>query len=69
MLLNNTRLLLEENIRVNESLFANDKVTADVLLRSQSELSKLEMQLTESEKMIKTSAAYFNFLLNRPFDT
>ncbi|MBN1415070.1 MAG: TolC family protein [Bacteroidales bacterium] len=65
-LIKKTRVLLEENIRVNESLFANDKVTLDAVLRSQSELSKLESKQAESEKLVKVSVAYFNFLLNRP---
>ncbi|MBN2275967.1 MAG: TolC family protein [Bacteroidales bacterium] len=64
-LIANTRILLEENIRVNESLYAHDKVTIDAVLRSQSELSKLESKQAESDKLVKISAAYFNFLLNR----
>jgi outer membrane protein TolC len=68
-LLLNTRKLVEENIRVNESLFANDKVTVDAVLRAQAELSKLEAQIADAEKMVKISAAYFNFLLNRPHET
>ncbi len=63
LLLLNTRKLLEENIRVNESLYANDKVTVDAVLRAQAELSKLETQIADAEKMVKISAAYFNFLL------
>jgi outer membrane protein TolC len=68
LLVDNTRVLLEENLRVNESLFSNDKVTADAVLRSQSELSLAEVKKAESEKMVRISAAYFNFLLNRPQD-
>lgn len=68
-LLINTRKLVEENIRVNESLYANDKVTIDAVLRAQAELSKHETRIAEAEKMVKISAAYFNFLLNRPHET
>jgi len=68
-LITNTRVLLEENLRVYESLFANDKVTADAVLRSLSELSLIESKQAESEKLMKISAAYFNFLLNRPQNT
>ena len=68
-LITSTHILLEENVRVNESLFANDKVTLDAVLRSQSELSKLESKQAESEKLVKISVAYFNFLLNRPQNT
>lgn len=68
-LVSNTRALLEENLRVNESLLANDKVTADAVLRSQAELSVIDTKQAEAEKMVRVSAAYFNFLLNRSRDT
>ncbi len=67
-LLNNTRELLKENLRVSESLFKNDKVTREVVYRSKAELSDLEMQIAEAEKNSRMAAAYFNFLLNRPLD-
>ncbi len=57
--------VVRENLRVNESLFENDKVTMDVVYRSKAELSKVEQQKAEAEKYFNTSAAYFNFLLNR----
>jgi len=68
-LINNTRALLEENLRVNESLYANDKVTVDAVLRSESELSLLESKQAEADKLVKSSASYFNFLLNKPQHT
>lgn len=68
-LLTNTRELLEENLRVSESLFRNHKVTGEVVHRSKAELSKLDMQQTEARKNCRMAAAYFNFLLNRPTDT
>lgn len=60
--------VVKENLRVNESLFENDKVTMDVVYRSRSEISKVEQQRAETEKLHRTSAAYFNFLLNRDLD-
>ena len=57
--------VVHENLRVNESLFENDKVTMDVVYRSKAELSKVEQQKAEAEKLHNTSKAYFNFLLNR----
>ena len=65
-LLNNTKRLLEENIRVSERLYANDKITIDNVYRSKTELSKLEQQKAEALKLENSAAAYFNFLLNRP---
>ena len=68
-LLEDTRELLQENIRVNEKLFENDKVTIDNVHRSRAELSKLEQQAAVARKNNQVAAAYFNFLLNRPFET
>lgn len=65
VILLNTKDLLIENVRVNQSLYDNDKITRDVVYRSEAELNKLEQQIAEAEKSVKTSAAYFNFLLNR----
>lgn len=64
-LLGETKKLLLENIRVNEKLFENDKITIDIVYRSKSELSKFEQQMTEAEKGVNMARAYFNFLLNR----
>ena len=64
-MLNDTRKLLEENIRVNKKLVDNDKVTRDYIYRSETELSKFDQQLQNSEKNKKIATAYFNFLLNR----
>jgi outer membrane protein TolC len=64
-MLKETRLLLLENVRVNTKLFENSKVTRDNLLRSQTELSKLDQQLQLALKNKQVARAYFNFLLNR----
>ena len=68
-LLDNTRELLEENLRLSESLFRNHKVTEEVVFRSKAELSKLDQQREEAEKNKHMATAYFNFLLNRPLET
>ena len=67
-LVNNTKTLLEENVRVNESLYRNDKVTIDNVYRSKAELSKLEQQEAEVLKSKQVAASWFNFLLNKPLD-
>ncbi len=68
-LVDETRELLEENIRVNERLFENDVVTIDYVYRSRAELSKLDRQAAEAKKNHEVARAYFNFLLNRAFET
>jgi outer membrane protein len=65
VMLKETRLLLLENIRVNTKLFENSKITRDNLLRSQTELSRLDQQMQLALKNKQVARAYFNFLLNR----
>ncbi len=65
-MLSETRNLLLENIRVNERLYENDKITKDILYRSQAELSRFDQHLQEADKERIVALAYFNFLLNRP---
>jgi len=57
--------LVAENLRVSQRLFENDKVTVDAVYRSESELSKVEVQRAQANNMLEASRAYFNFLLNR----
>ena len=64
-----TSELLKENIRVNERLFANDKITIDNVYRSKAEMSKLEQNIAEAVKYNKSAKAYFNFLLNKPLES
>lgn len=64
-----TLSLVAENLRVNQRLFENDKVTIDVVYRSDSELSKVEVQRAQANSFLQASRSYFNFLLNRPLET
>jgi outer membrane protein TolC len=68
-LMDETRELLEENVRVNEKLFENSRVTIDNVYRSRAELSKLDQQSALARKNNQVATAYFNFLLNRPFES
>jgi outer membrane protein TolC len=63
-----SRLLLTENLRVNESLYRNGKVTQDQVLRARAELLEVEQQLRESDNLAQQARRYLNFLLNRPLD-
>ena len=64
-----SRGLLAENLRINESLFQNGKITRDQVLRAEAELLAVEQQLTEARSLRDQSASYVNFLLNRPLDS
>jgi len=68
-LVHETRELLEENLRVNNKLFDNHKVTSDVVYRSQAEISNIDQFIAEVEKNRKVARSYLNFLLNRPLET
>jgi outer membrane protein len=61
--------LLRENLRVNESLFGNGKITEDQVLRAKAELLEVEQQKREAENLTTQAQSYFNFLLNRPLLT
>lgn len=67
-LLDNTRELLKESLRVSKSLFRNHKVTEEVVFRFEAELSQLEQRRAEAEKDLHLAISYFNFLLNRPLE-
>jgi outer membrane protein len=64
-ILNKTRDLLLELLRVNQKLVANAKATKDVVLNAEYEISKVDQQIAESEKNNQVAKSYFNFLLNR----
>jgi len=68
-LVHETRELLEENLRVSNKLFENQKVTSDVVYRSQAEISNIDQFIAEVEKNRKVARSYLNFLLNRPLET
>jgi outer membrane protein len=61
--------LLNENLRVNESLFRNGKVTQDLVLRARAELLQVTQQSRDARNLAAQAQSYLNFLLNRPLDT
>lgn len=63
-----SRDLLAENLRVNTVLFDNGKITRDQVLRAQAEVLALEQQALEAGNGVTLARNYFNFLLNRPLD-
>jgi len=69
LLADTTLGLVTENLRVSQRLFENDKVTIDAVYRSESELSKVEVQRAQALNFLEASRSYFNFLLNRPLDS
>lgn len=64
-----SQTLLEENLRVTDSLYRNGKVTEDQVLRAKAELLSVEQQSTEARHARSQAQSYLNFLLNRDLDT
>ncbi len=65
----NARLLVAENQRVNAALFSNQRVNRTRVIRSASEVTRVDAQLEVARQSLRTAQAYVNFLLNRPADT
>jgi outer membrane protein len=61
--------LLNENLRVNDSLYRNGKITQDQVLRARAELLAVTQQSREARNGASQAQSYMNFLLNRPLDT
>jgi len=61
-----SRTLLEENLRVNESLFRNGRITQDLVLRARAELLAVDQQLREAGNARDQARSFLNFLLNDP---
>ena len=61
--------LVNENLRVNQKLVKNEVATNAQILKAQTEVSKVQNSIVEAENNAKNAAAYFNFLINKPFDT
>ncbi|MEM6337332.1 MAG: TolC family protein [Bacteroidota bacterium] len=68
-LLDSTRVLVEENVRVSRRLVANDQATEDVVFRAQAELLGLDRQRAEASQGRLAARNYFNFLLNRSLES
>jgi outer membrane protein TolC len=60
--------LLNENVRVNQSLFRNGKITQDQVLRARAEQLAVVQQLREAQNGQSQAHSFVNFLLNRPLD-
>ncbi|MBK7103759.1 MAG: TolC family protein [Ignavibacteriae bacterium] len=65
----NTLELVNENLRVCESLHKNDKITVDVVYRAKAEVSEIEQKLLEANNNRELAQSYFNFLLNKPLES
>jgi outer membrane protein TolC len=65
----NAKALLKETERVNRSLIKNDMANPMVLVRTQNEQAKIESEAINAENNKKNAQAYFNYLLNKPYES
>jgi outer membrane protein TolC len=63
---NSAMLLIQENIRENESMLRNGIRNGTALLRAQTEQQKTNAALIQAQRNTQNARSYFNFLLNRP---
>src|SRR6516225_808783 len=66
---NNALILVNENIRVNQSLVKNGKINGTALTRAETEKQKIEASITQAAGSRKNVLAYMNFLMNRPLES
>jgi outer membrane protein len=64
-ILDNSRKVLDELVRLNKKLVANNTLTQDAVFSAEYEVSKLLQQRAEFNKNTNIARAYFNFLLNK----
>ena len=65
---NNALTLVNENIRVNQSLLKNGVSNSTALTRSETEKQKIEASITQASGNRKNLQVYINFLMNRSLD-
>ncbi|CAL1517518.1 TolC family protein [Chitinophaga sp. MM2321] len=65
---NNALVLINENIRINESMVRNGVRNNTALYRAQTEKQKNDAEINKAVNARKNAKAYFNFLLNRSLD-
>ncbi|HEX6850189.1 MAG TPA: TolC family protein [Candidatus Polarisedimenticolaceae bacterium] len=68
-ILDGAQALVDENARVQRSLFRNDKVTEDAPLRAEAEVAAVREQRIHAAKQADVARSYVNFLMNRPLGT
>jgi outer membrane protein TolC len=61
--------LLTENLRVNDALYREGKLTVDQVERARAELYAVQQQQREADNSALQGQRYVNFLLNRGLDT
>jgi outer membrane protein len=66
MILEEALVLVQQNLKLNQSLLNNGKGLPAHVTRAESELFSVQNQLLNAKNNVLNVTAYFNFLLNRP---
>lgn len=64
----NTKVVVDRGLQVNESLYKNGKGLPAYINRSEADVQQVEAQLQSAKNEAGKAKAYFNFLLNRALD-
>ncbi len=67
-ILDSTRILLKELVRVNGKFVKYEIATKDVLYNAEAQLYRIDAQLATVQKNIALSRNFFNFLLNKDLE-
>jgi outer membrane protein len=65
----NTKIVLNELLRFNQSLVKNNVATKDIIHTAEYEISKIDNEIYGLKTQQNTAQSYFNFLLNREFSS
>lgn len=68
-MVNRTMEVVTENLRVTQKLFESDMITKDAVLRARSDVSQVKLFKTTVSKNNELAKSYFNFLLNKDFNS
>lgn len=64
----NTLVVVERGLKMNESLYKNGKGLPAYINRSEADVQQVGAQLQNAKNEAEKAKAYFNFLLNRPLN-
>ncbi|HEX6224028.1 MAG TPA: TolC family protein [Chryseolinea sp.] len=62
------KLLVSKNVEINESLLRNGKSLPANVLRSKSEMERVNAELNSTRNQVRNARQYLNFLLNKDLD-
>ncbi len=68
-ILENSKVLVEQNLKDNKSLLSNGMGLPAQVLRAESEVENIQAQLIDAQNKLQNATYYVNFLLNRPIET